>query len=54
MAHTFVCTKCGRQRVCAIAGCQQDCVPVCVLCLRGKSARPKQPKRKGEKEESYG
>ncbi len=42
MTHKYTCEKCGREKTCTIAGCQGDCVPACVKCLRRPQAVPPQ------------
>lgn len=34
MAHTYQCRECGKEKKCRIAGCLDDCVATCCLCLR--------------------
>jgi ribosomal protein L37AE/L43A len=33
-AHPYTCERCGRAKVCTIAGCPGDCATVCMTCAR--------------------
>lgn len=41
MSHRYVCTRCGRTKTCAMAGCSGTCVKECVTCLRSAGSKDK-------------